>query len=836
MAKKKFVDNTIILPENLEEIMSDRFARYAKYIIQERALPDARDGLKPVQRRILYAMYREGNFYDKKYRKSAKTVGIVIGNYHPHGDSSVYEAMVRLSQSWKQNVGLVDMQGNNGSIDDDPAAAMRYTEARLSKISQTMLTEINQETVSYTPNFDDTELEPTVLAAQFPLLLVNGATGIAAGYATNIPPHNFNEVVEATIYRIINPTCSIDEITDIIIGPDFPTGGIIQGKEEIKKALSTGRGRVIIKSKVEVVDAKTINQIIVSEIPYETVKVNLVKKMDDIRLNKTIDGITDVRDESDRNGLRIVIDVKKDIDTNLIINYLYKNTDLQTNYNYNMIAIVNKTPTLLNVKDMLDAFINFRKEVILKRSTFNYNQMDNRTHILQGLMKAISILDEVIEVIRASKDKADAKIHLIEAFDFTEIQAEAIVILRLYRLTNTDIKSLRNEFSELVNKMEELKAIIESEDVLNIEVINELKKIREEFNYPRRTKVEDEIEEIVIDKLSMISDEDFIVTVSRDGYVKKVSKRSYNATSDQMTGMKELDELIGFKEVNNKDILLLFTSCGNYIYLPVYEISENKWKDVGNHINKYVTLNVGEAIVNCTSVSTFDTCAYVITTTKMGYMKRTLIADFVVNRTNKVYKAMKLKKDDEMISAIITYENDEIIIVSKTGFTLRYSIDLIPLTKVKGMGVKAIKLMNDDVLAGVSKCDSQLDYLIVFTEDMLTKRVRLTDINHTNRALKGELIAKKVKAKPNYVKFIKACNLYDQLDYISDNTDLSISMKDVSLMNSKSTFSNSLNLNKKDYFLKGIDDVFIKEFTHVEKEVESVHADFDMLDLFSQSK
>lgn len=836
MAKKKFVDNTIILPENLEDIMSDRFARYSKYIIQERALPDARDGLKPVQRRILYAMYKEGNFYDKKYRKSAKTVGIVIGNYHPHGDSSVYEAMVRLSQSWKQNIGLVDMQGNNGSIDDDPAAAMRYTEARLSKISQTMLTEINQDTVSYTPNFDDTELEPTVLSAQFPLLLVNGATGIAAGYATNIPPHNFNEVVEATIYRIINPTCSIDDITDIIIGPDFPTGAVIQGKEEIKKALCTGRGRVIIKSKVEVVDAKTINQIVVSEIPYETIKVNLVKKIDDIRINKTIDGIADVRDESDRNGLRIVIDVKKDVDTNLIINYLYKNTELQTNYNYNMVAIVNKTPKLLNIMDMLDAFINFRKEVILKRSKFNYDQMNNRTHILQGLMKAISILDEVIEVIRASSDKADAKTQLIKAFDFTEIQAEAIVVLRLYRLTNTDIKSLRNEFSELVNKMEELKAIIESSDVLNIEVINELKKLRSEYDFPRKTKVEDEIEEIVIDKLSMISDEDYIVTISKDGYIKKVSKRSYNATSDQLTGMKDLDELIGFKEVNNKDVLLVFTSKGNYIYLPVYEISENKWKDVGNHINKYVTINADESIVNCANVSTFDTCAYVVTATKKGYIKRTLIKDFVVSRTNKVYTAMKLKKGDEMISAIITYENDELILVSRIGYTLRYNIDLVPLTKVKAMGVRAIKLLGDDLLAGLCKCDQNLDYLIVFTEDMLSKRLRLTDINSTNRAIKGELIAKKVKTNPNYIKLIKACNLYDELDYIDDNNKFSISMKDVSLMNNGSTFSNSLNLNNGNYFIKGIDDVFIKDFTHVEKEVENIHSDFDMIDLFSENQ
>ena len=682
-------------------------------------------------------MYKEGNLSDRKYRKSAKTVGIVIGNYHPHGDSSVYEAMVRLSQDWKQNVPLVDMQGNNGSIDDDPAAAMRYTEARLSKISQTMLTEINQDTVSYAPNFDDTEMEPTVLSAQFPLLLVNGATGIAAGYATNIPPHNFNEVLEATIYRIINPGCSIDDITDIMVGPDFPTGGIIQGKKEIRKALSTGRGKVIIKSKVEVVDAKTINQIVVTEIPYETVKINLVKKMDDIRINKTIDGITDVRDETDRSGLRIVIDVKKDADTDLIINYLYKNTELQTNYNYNMVAIVDKQPKLLNVMDLLDAFIAFRKEVILKRSRFNYDQMNARTHILQGLMKAISILDEVIEIIRASKDKADAKLHLIEAFGFTEAQAEAIVVLRLYRLTNTDIRLLRNEFSELVNKMEELKAIIESEAVLNIEVINELKKLRKEYDYPRKTKVEDEIEEIVIDKLSMISDEDYIITVSRDAYIKKVSRRSYNAISDQMTGMKDQDELIGYREVNNKDSLLLFTSEGNYVCLPVYELSESKWKDIGDHVNKHVTLNPGERIISCAGVSSFDTCAYVVTASKNGYIKRTLIKDFEVSRTNKTYTAMKLKKGDEMIAAMISYEEDEVILLSREGYTLRYSTELVPLTGVKAMGVRAIKLSGEDVLAAVCTGNAKADFLLVYTEDLMSKRVKLTDISYTNRANKG---------------------------------------------------------------------------------------------------
>ena len=452
--KKQIEDKTRYIPEHLEDIMGNGFSRYAKYIIQERALPDARDGLKPVQRRILYAMYHDGNTWDHPYRKSAKTVGLVIGNYHPHGDTSVYDALIRMSQDWKVRLPLIDVHGNNGSIDDDPAAAMRYTEARLAKVTEVMEDDLDKDTVEMAPNFDDTENEPTVLPVPFPVMLVNGATGIAAGYATNMPPHNMNETVDATIYRIQNPECSLEDLMEIIPGPDFPTGGIVQGAKGIHDAFETGKGRVVVRAKCEIEQTRTNQQIIITEIPYEVIKGQLVKKMDEIRLSKDIDGVLDVRDESDRNGMRIVVDVKKEADANLILNYFYKNTDLQIYYNYNNVTIIDKRPVQVGLCGLLDAFIAFRKEVVLKRSRYELDKMEKRTHIIEGLMKAVSILDEVIRIIRASKDKADSKKNLMNEFGFDEPQAEAIVSMRLYRLSNTDIQILRNEFAELVNRIE----------------------------------------------------------------------------------------------------------------------------------------------------------------------------------------------------------------------------------------------------------------------------------------------------------------------------------------------------------------------------------------------
>ncbi|MBQ3272528.1 MAG: DNA topoisomerase IV subunit A, partial [Solobacterium sp.] len=596
--KNEFEDNTKYVPVLLEDVMGDRFGRYAKYIIQERALPDARDGLKPVQRRILYAMYHDGNTWDHPYRKSAKTVGLVIGNYHPHGDTSVYDAMVRMSQDWKVRLPLIDMHGNNGSIDDDPAAAMRYTEVRLAKVTQIMEDDLDKDTVEMAPNFDDTENEPTVLPVPFPVMLVNGATGIAAGYATNMPPHNLSEVVDAAIYRLQNPNCTLSEIIELIPGPDFPTGGIVQGAQGIREAFETGHGRVVVRARAEIVQAKTCRQIVITEIPYEVIKSDLVKKMDEIRLSRDIDGILDVRDETDRTGLRIVVDVRKDADAGMILNYFYKNTDLQIYYSYNNVAIIDKRPVQVGLLGLLDAFIAFRKEVVIRRSRFELDRMEKRCHVIEGLMKAVSILDQIIDIIRHSQDKADAKRNLMAEFGFDEPQAEAIVTLRLYRLSNTDIFELREEFAELVNQIEETRSILENPSILTHVIVQELKAVRREYGQERRTKIEDEISELVINRSSMVASERVVATVSRDGYVMRVSLRSYGASDGTPTGLKEGDELIGHIECDTLDMLLLFTSKGNYACLPVWQIDEGKLKVLGMHLNKVVRIEGDDKIRN----------------------------------------------------------------------------------------------------------------------------------------------------------------------------------------------------------------------------------------------
>lgn len=814
-----------ILETPLEEIMGDRFGSYSKYIIQDRALPDARDGLKPVQRRILYAMFTEGNRYDKGYRKSAKTVGNVIGNYHPHGDSSVYDAMVRMSQEWKIRTPQVDMQGNNGSIDDDPAAAMRYTEARLSKIAEYLLMDIDKETVSWSLNFDDTDYEPTVLPARYPNLLVNGITGIAAGYATNIPPHNLEEVIDAAIHRIKYPKSTLEELMEYIKGPDFPTGGIVQGKQGIIDAFTTGKGKIMVRSKVEITQTKTCQQIIIHEIPYEVVKCNMVKKIDDVRLNKKIDGILDVRDESDRNGLRVVIDVKKDVDAQLILNYLYKNTDLQVSYNYNVIAIVNKRPTQMGLTQMLDAFIAHREEVVKRRSQYDLDKKQKRCHILDGLIKAISVLDEIIALIRSAKDKADSKVKIIERFEFSEEQAEAIVSMRLYRLSNTDVTLLMEEHDTLTQEIKELQDILSSDKLLRRVIISELKEVKKAFPTPRLTKIEDEIQEIVIDKVSMVANERVMFTLSRDGYAKKVSLRSYGASSDTMTGLKEGDHLVGACELNTLDHVLFFTTRGTYGYTPVYEVEEAKWKDIGSHINNVIKMSGEEKITNAYVVPKFNTYAYVITISKLGMIKKTAIHEYEVSRNNKTMTNMKLIKDDETIASFLAYEGDEVLLCSKNGYMTRYPIALIPATSPKSKGVKAMNLVEDEVS---SACVFHNDnaQLLVISDQCAMKRMKLSDIDLTGRPVKGNMICKKVKSKPYQIRYIGLFDMNDEV--IIANGDIhKLFMKDVSLMSKEATFSQPLPA-MSDFFL-------ISEMTQVKElplpKEEVKEAEFEELNL-----
>lgn len=740
----------------LEDIMGDRFGRYSKYIIQDRALPDVRDGLKPVQRRILYAMYKDGNTYEKPFRKSAKTVGNVIGNYHPHGDSSVYDAMVRLSQDWKLREPLVQMHGNNGSIDGDPAAAMRYTEARLSAISGLLLKDIDKNLVDFVPNFDDSMTEPTVLPAFFPNLLVNGATGISAGYATDIPPHNLGEIIDAVIYRMNHKQCALDDILTFVQGPDFPTGAIIQGEQEIKKAYTTGKGRIVIRSKAEIEPVRGgREQIVVTEIPYEVNKANLVKKIDDLRIDKKVEGIMEVRDETDRNGLRIVIELKKDVKSEIVLNYLFKNTDLQISYNINMVAIHNKRPVLMGLMDLIDAYIQHQKEVVTNRSNFDLKRARERQHIVEGLIKMVSVLDEVVQIIRHSKDKADAKKNLIQAFGFSERQAEAIVMLQLYRLTNTDVTALEKENEELTKTIQELTAILSSETKLLKVIQDELKQVKKQFETPRRSVIQKHIQEIKIDETDMVVKEDVMVAITKDGYVKRTSLRSYNATKSDTSTMKEGDELVAKLQLDTLQTLVMFTNRGSFIYLPVFKLPEFKWKDIGQHVSNLVTMDSEEKIIAVHAVSNFKTEEYFFFTTASGMVKKTRLSDFEVTRYNRAMVAMSVKEDDELISVIrCTFMND-VIMVTKNGYLLKFSDDEITPTGLKAMGVKGIQLGAGDQLIKVVLA-SVNDEILLLTQRGNIKKLKVKDIALSTRNKKGCLGIKTVKSNPHqFVDCIK---------------------------------------------------------------------------------
>lgn len=737
----------------LEEVIGDRFGRYSKYIIQERALPDARDGLKPVQRRILYAMHVEGNTHDKHFRKSAKTVGNVIGNYHPHGDSSVYDAMVRMSQDWKVRNVLIEMHGNNGSNDGDPPAAMRYTEARLSAISAELLRDIDKRTVDFVPNFDDTSSEPTVLPSMFPNLLVNGSTGISAGYATEIPPHHLEEIINAVIHRLDHPDCTVDDLMEFVKGPDFPTGGIIQGIEGIKKAYETGRGKIIIRGKTEVESIRGgKQQIVISEIPYEVNKANLVKKIDEFRFDRKLEGIAEVRDETDRTGLRIVIELKKDANAEGVLNYLYKNSDLQVTYHFNMVAIHNKRPMLMGLRELLDAYIAHQKEVVTRRSQYELQKAQDRSHILDGLIKALSILDEVIATIRASKDKRDAKDNLIAKFQFTEPQAEAIVSLQLYRLTNTDITALMAEAEELTKKIAELTAILNSEKKLFSVIKKELKDVQKRFRDERRTKIEAEIEEIKINLEVLIASEDVIVTVTKEGYVKRTSIRSYTASNGQDYGMKDSDRIITQLNMNTTDVVLLFTNKGNYLYCPVHELPDIRWKDIGQHIANIIPIDRDETIIKAIAVPDFEKETFLLFVTKYGMVKKTELQHYKAQRYSKPLVAINVKGDDEVIDVHETDGNQELFLTTYQGYALWFKEEEIGCIGVRAAGVKGINLKDDDFVTGAKVKDADTNpAVIIATQRGSVKKMKLTEFEIASRAKRGVVILRELKANPHHV-------------------------------------------------------------------------------------
>lgn len=759
-----------IFDYTLEDIMGERFGSYSKYIIQDRAIPDARDGLKPVQRRILYSMYKEKNTYDHGYRKSAKTVGDVIGNYHPHGDSSIYDAMVRMSQPWKTRLPYIDMHGNNGSIDGDSPAAYRYTEARLSKISNEMVKDIDKNTVEFAPNFDDTTVEPTVLPAKFPALLVYGAQGISAGYATNIPPHNLGEVIDATIYRIDHPECSLEDLMQYIKGPDFPTGAIVEGIGGIKEAYTTGRGKINIKSKYTFEEEKGKLSLVITEIPFETNKALLVKKIDDIRIDKKIDGIVEVRDESAAD-IRIVIDLKKTANKDLIVNYLLKNTDMQISYNFNMVSIVNRRPKLLGLAASLDAFIAHQRDVVKRRTEFDLAHAKARYHIVEGLIKCISILDEVIKVIRASKNKQDAKDNLVKEFEFTPEQAEAIVVLQLYRLTNTDVVALENEKASLEKIIAGLTSILGSEAVLKSVMKKDLRDVRDSYDTPRITEIKDEITEIKIDTTAMIPKEDVVVLVTKDGYIKRTSFRRYTASNPEDITIKENDYIIGLYEMNTTDTLLVFTTAGNYLHIPVHIIPDLKWKDMPKHVSNLIEMTSGESVVAAIPAYNFETEKNIVIATHDGMIKRSKLKDFKLLRYSKETSCMKLKDNDYVIAAF-TEDKPCLFLTTDTGYGLSFKTEEVPVVGVKASGVKAIKLKDDNLVSINQYSQTEDEFISIITTKGTGKRVRLNEFELSTRTRRGLLVIREVKTNP--YKILKTF-ITDSKNYIGlKNSDINI--------------------------------------------------------------
>ena len=737
---------------SLEDIMGERFGRYSKYIIQERALPDIRDGLKPVQRRILYSMNKDGNTFDKGYRKSAKSVGNIMGNFHPHGDSSIYDAMVRMSQDWKNREILVEMHGNNGSMDGDPPAAMRYTEARLSEIAGYLLADIEKKTVPFAWNFDDTEKEPTVLPAAFPNLLVNGATGISAGYATDIPPHNLAEVIDAVVYMIDHPTAKLEKLMEFLPGPDFPTGGIIQGADEIKKAYETGKGRVVVRSRCDIEQLKGgKKQIIVTEIPYEVNKAVLVKKIDDVRVNNKLPGIAEVRDESDRTGLRIAIELKKDSDEQTILNYLYKYTDLQINYNFNMVAIDNFTPRQVGLQKILSSYIAHRREIIIARSKFDKEKAEKRLHIVEGLIRVISILDEVIALIRASENKSDAKQNLKISYDFSEEQAEAIVTLQLYRLTNTDIVTLENEEAALREQIQTLAAIIGDDRTMYNLMKKELREVKKQFATPRLSELQVQAETIEIDTASLIVEEETFVSVTKAGYIKRTSPRSFNASTLEEMGKRDDDQLIFLQNAKTTQDLLLFTNLGNVIYRPVHELTDIRWKDIGEHLSQtLMNFDTNEEIIFAELVENFDERTY-FAVTKFGQIKRVERKEFAPWRTykSKSTKYAKLKDDEDVVITVSPVVLDDIMLITEKGYALRFNIEEVPVIGAKAAGVKAINLKDDDVVVAAFISNTSSFYLL--TQRGSLKRMATEEIPVTSRAKRGLQVLRELKANPHRV-------------------------------------------------------------------------------------
>ncbi|GFR35078.1 DNA gyrase subunit A [Thermobrachium celere] len=758
-----------IISVDIKDEMKKCYIDYAMSVIVGRALPDVRDGLKPVHRRILYSMHELGLYPDKQYRKSARIVGDVLGKYHPHGDSAVYEAMVRLAQDFSTRYPLVDGHGNFGSIDGDGAAAMRYTEARLSKISMELLRDINKDTIDFTDNFDGTEKEPTVLPSRFPNLLVNGSSGIAVGMATNIPPHNLGEVIDAIVYLIDNPDVTVKDLMTKVKGPDFPTAGIILGKEGIRQAYETGRGRITVRAKAEIEEEKGKHRIIVTEIPYQVNKAKLIEEIAELVKDKKIDGISDLRDESDREGMRIVIELKRDANPNVVLNLLYKHTKMQDTFSVIMLALVEGEPKILNLKEVLTHYLDFQKVVIKRRTKYELDKAEARAHILEGLKIALDNIDEVINLIRASKTVEDARNGLMARFGLSEKQAQAILDMRLQRLTGLERDKIEQEYEELIKTINRLREILANERlVLNI-IKDELIEIKEKYSDERRTKIVNSTEEINIEDL--IQEEEVVITITHAGYVKRIPIDTYKSQKRGGKGIqgittREDDFVENIFITSTHNNILFFTNLGRAYKLKAYEIPEAGRTARGTNIVNILPLSPRERIQAVIAIKEFDEDKFIFFATKNGIVKKTSLSEFSSIRRSGL-NAINLKVDDELIGVKLTDGNSKITIVTQNGYSITFEENDVRCMGRTAAGVRGITLRDNDVAVAMDVFEEDADLLVV-SENGYGKRTPCAEYSVQNRGGKG-LITYKVTEKTGHIVGAKTVKDKDEIMLINSN-------------------------------------------------------------------
>lgn len=756
------LDNTIIKPVRIDDSIKESYLDYSMSVIVGRALPNARDGLKPVHRRILYAMkHNLGLTSNAKYKKCAKIVGEVMGNYHPHGDIAIYDALVRMAQDFSMRLELVDGQGNFGSIDGDKAAAMRYTEAKMTKVGESMLFDIEKDTVDFVPNYDGSEKEPAILPTRFPNLLVNGSNGIAVGMATSIPPHRLDEVVDALIYRINNPQSEIEDILPLIEGPDFPTGGIIHGRQGIIEAYKTGRGRIKIRAKVHVEKTKTKDVIVVDEIPYQVNKARLFEQIDTLAKDKVVEGIAEVRDESDKDGMRLVIELKREAMSEIVLNHLYKSSAMETTFGIILLAIEGREPKIFTLLELLDIFISHRKTIVIRRIIFELEKARARVHILEGYRIALENIDEIVALIRASENPEKAQSELMSRFSLTEIQSKAILEMRLQRLTGLERDKIENEYRELVALIAELESILRSEDKINGVIKEELLEVQKQFSSPRRTLIEENYDAIDIEDL--IPNEAVVVTMSHRGYVKRVLLKTYEKQhrggKGKISGNTHDDDFIqSFFVANTHDTIMFITNRGQLYWLKVYRIPEAGRTAIGKAVVNLIGLQDGEKIMTTITTSDFNEDKSLVFFTKNGIVKRTNLSEYKNIRNNGV-RAINLDEDDELISAsIIDSSVKELFIATKEGQCIRFAADSIRDIGRVARGVIGIKfkVANDSVIAATTIKDDE-DKLLSISELGIGKQTLAGSYSTINRGGKG-VIAMKLTNKTGKLVSVLSVN------------------------------------------------------------------------------